>query len=128
MHPEVDFRELDCDEGPVLEDKNSGGPEIGADFVATQKTWLYRLVGKYQDMFNEKPGTARGVEHHLVTPLGCIARDQKRRHPRHLFEPVKRQLEQMRKWGIIEESRSLWSSPVVIVPEPVGTISIVHGL
>lgn len=90
MHPETGSREHDFDEGPILEDKESGGPEIGADLSVTQKTWLYWLVEEFKDVFDEKHGMVHGVEHHMVMPLGCIMRDHWRRLPMHLFKAVKR--------------------------------------
>lgn len=83
-----------------------------------------RMKREFQDVFDERPGMTQGVEHHILTPPGCVVRDHWRRLPRHLFGLVKAEIEQIREHGIIEESHSPWRSPMVIVSKPNGTIRL----
>ncbi len=44
--------------------------------------------------------------------------------PERLVEPLKQEVEMMLEMGVIEPSRSEWSSPVVIVPKKDGTLRV----
>lgn len=75
-------------------------------------------------MFTDKAGKAQRIEYRIVMPPGCLAQERWRWMPRHLYGPVKNELEEIAKKGIIEESPSPWQSLLVIVPKPDGTTEV----
>lgn len=87
----------------------------------------------YHDILAEFPGTTRltsmkinsrtPVEHYIETrgpPLFCRARPI----PPHLYEQVRKEIENMMQQGICRPSKSPWSSPLHIVPKKNGDIRI----
>lgn len=87
----------------------------------------------YHDILAEFPGTTRltsmkinsktPVEHYIETrgpPLHCRARPI----PPHLYEQVRKEIENMMQQGLCRPSKSPWSSPLHIVPKKNGDIRI----
>ena len=95
----------------------------GRILEAKQVKELLEILNKYQDVLSDRPGMMKDVEHSIdtgnATPIRslpyrlCPAWRQK------VWEELKKLLED----GITEPSRSPWSSPIVPVKKPDGSLS-----
>ncbi|KAI2652403.1 Retrovirus-related Pol polyprotein [Labeo rohita] len=88
----------------------------------TQKTELQHLVGQFSDVFSPLPGQANVIQHEIRTPPKMIDRQRPYRVPEAHWQAIEEEVQQMLKLGVIEPSRSPWSSPIVMVPKPDGTL------
>ncbi|KAL1252489.1 hypothetical protein QQF64_017182 [Cirrhinus molitorella] len=96
--------------------------DINPELSATQKTELSHLVGQSQDVFSENPGHTNLLQHDIKTPPGVIVRQRPYRVPEACRHTIEEEIQKMLKLGVIEPSRSPWSSPTVLVPKPDGTL------
>lgn len=85
------------------------------------------MILDFLDIFREKPGRAKGTVHSIRTPEGCVIRDYWRQVPQHFWKTVKQEITWKLELDTVEESRSPWKSPVVVEPEPDGTIRVSVG-
>ena len=81
------------------------------------------ILVEYQDLFVTKPGVTKAACH-LIPTNGPPVRVPPRRIPAHYRSDVERQIHDMLKMGIIEESSSPWMAPAVFVPKKNGDIRI----
>ncbi|KAL0148578.1 hypothetical protein M9458_056125 [Cirrhinus mrigala] len=88
----------------------------------TQKKELQHLVGQFSDVFSPLPGQTNVIRHEIRTPPGVIIRQRPYRVPEARRQAIEEEIQQMLKLGVIEPSRSPWSSPIVMVPKPDGTL------
>ncbi|XP_073785929.1 uncharacterized protein [Danio rerio] len=95
---------------------------IGEQLLPNQKAELQALVCQFKDVFSEKPGRTTIIQHDIITPPGTIVRQRPYRVPEARRLAINEEIQKMRKLGIIEPSRSPWSSPIVMVPKPNGTL------
>ncbi len=105
---------LACTE-PVVVDTN---PHLSA----AQKGELQHLIGQFSDVFSPLPGQTNVIQHDIQTPPGVIIRQRPYRVPEARRRAIEEEIQQMLKLGVIEPSRSPWSSPIVLVPKPDGTL------
>ncbi len=96
--------------------------DINPHLAAAQKTELQHLVGQFSDVFSPLPGQTRVLQHDVRTPPGTIVRQRPYRIPEARRHAVEEGVQEMLKLGVIEPSRSPWSSPIVMVPKPDGTL------
>ncbi|KAL1276731.1 hypothetical protein QQF64_036354 [Cirrhinus molitorella] len=96
--------------------------DIDPQLSAAQKTELQHLVGQFSDVFSPRPGQTSVIQHDIQTPSGVIVRQRPYRIPEARRQAVEEELQDMLKLGVIEPSRSPWSSPIVMVPKPDGTL------
>ncbi|KAL1282690.1 hypothetical protein QQF64_001493 [Cirrhinus molitorella] len=96
--------------------------DIDPQLSAAQKTELQHLVGQFSDVFSPWPGQTNVIQHDIQTPAGVIVRQRPYRIPEARRQAVEEEVQDMLKLGVIEPSRSPWSSPVVMVPKPDGTL------
>ncbi|KAI2647274.1 Retrovirus-related Pol polyprotein from transposon 17.6 [Labeo rohita] len=87
-----------------------------------QKTELRHLVGQFSDVFSHLPGQTNILHHEIRTSPGVIVRQRPYRVPEARRQAIEEEVQQMLKLGVIEPSRSPWSSPIVMVPKPDGTL------
>ncbi|KAL0149607.1 hypothetical protein M9458_055134 [Cirrhinus mrigala] len=87
-----------------------------------QKTELQHLVDQFSDVFSTSPGQTNVIQHEIRTPPGVTVRQRPYRVPEARLQAIEEEVQQMLKLGVIEPSRSLWSSPIVMVPKPDGTL------
>lgn len=69
---------------------------------------------EYQDVFQEDPRVAKGINHCIETPSRKVVGDTWRCIHQRLLGPVKVEINQMLRKGVITESRSQWQSPIVV--------------
>ncbi len=96
--------------------------DISPHLSATQKTELQHLVGQFSDVFSPLPGRTRVLQHDVHTLPGTIVRQRPYRIPEARRHAVEEGIQEMLTLGVIEPSRSPWSSPIVMVPKPDGTL------
>ncbi|KAL0188186.1 hypothetical protein M9458_015285, partial [Cirrhinus mrigala] len=89
---------------------------------AAQKTELQHLVSQFGDVFSSQPGQTNVIQNDIRTPPGVIVRQRPYRVPEACRQAIEEEVQQMLKLGVIEPSRSPWSSPIVMVPKPDGTL------
>ncbi len=96
--------------------------DISTHLSAAQKKELQHLVGQLSDVFSPLPGRTHVLQHDVRTPPGVIVRQRPYRIPEARQHVVEEEVQEMLKLGVIEPSRSPWSSPIVMVPKPDGTL------
>ncbi|KAL0176818.1 hypothetical protein M9458_029148, partial [Cirrhinus mrigala] len=104
--------------------------DINPHLSAAQKAELQHLVGQFPDVFSSRPGQTNVIQHDIRTPPGVIVRQRPYRVPEacrqaieeEVQEMLKLGVQEMLKLGVIEPSRCPWSSPIVMVPKPDGTL------
>ncbi len=93
----------------------------GGDHLSpSQLTDVARLQREFADVFSPRPG--RTNQHHIETEPGMVVRSRPYRLPEHKKKVVQSELEAMLEMGVIEESRSDWASPIVLVPKTDGSV------
>jgi hypothetical protein len=79
---------------------------------------------EFQDVFSEEvtAGNCAVVEHSINLEKNDPIKQTPRRIPFHLRDEVEKNLEEMKRQGVIEESHSPWVSPAVLVKKKDGTL------
>uniref|UniRef100_A0A9J7YCJ2 Gypsy retrotransposon integrase-like protein 1 n=1 Tax=Cyprinus carpio carpio TaxID=630221 RepID=A0A9J7YCJ2_CYPCA len=111
--------------GPQLSAYTSSTPvvvDMDPQLSAAQKSELQHLVSQFPDVFSPQPGRTHVVEHDVRTPPGTIVRQRPYRVPEARRHAIEDEVQEMLRLGVIEPSRSPWSSPIVMVPKPDGTL------
>ncbi|KAL0173009.1 hypothetical protein M9458_033320, partial [Cirrhinus mrigala] len=96
--------------------------DVNSDLSAAQKRDLQHLVSQFDDVFSLLPGQTNVVQHSIKTQPGVIVRQRPYRVPEARRCAIEEEIQHMLKLGVIEPSRSPWSSPIVMVPKPDGTL------
>ncbi len=87
-----------------------------------QKKDLHHLIGQFSDVFSPIPGRTQVLQHDVRTPPGTVVRQRPYRVPEARRHAIEEEVQEMLRLGVIEPSRSPWSSPIVMVPKPDGTL------
>ena len=95
---------------------------IGEDLSPTQTQDVKELLGRARDVFSELPGRTTAIRHDIITTPGKVVRQRPYRIPEARRAAIAEEIKKMQELGVIEESHSPWSSPIVIVPKPDGTL------
>ena len=95
---------------------------MGTDLSPAQRQEVSELVLQNRDVFSDTPGRTTVIAHEIRTPPGVTVRIQPYRVPEARRHAIRTEVERMLDLGVIEESRSAWASPVVLVPKPDGTL------
>ena len=95
---------------------------IGEDLSPRQRQEVRELLGRYNDRFSELPGHTTVLRHDIITEPGKVVRQRPYRVPEARRQAIKEEVEKMLRLGVIEESHSPWSSPIVLVPKPDGSL------
>ncbi|KAJ8279240.1 hypothetical protein COCON_G00063060, partial [Conger conger] len=101
----------------------TGPPEVttGDQLTDRQRQDLREMVSRHTDVFSPLPGRTRLVQHDIVTEAGKKVRLRPYRIPEARRQAIREEVAKMLDLGVIEESQSAWSSPVVLVPKPDGS-------
>lgn len=94
------------------------------DLSPRQKQELTELVDQHADIFSTTLGLSRLVQHEIKTTLGVVVRQQPYSIPEAHCHAIEEEIIQMLRDGLIKESVSPWSSPIVVVPKPDGNIRL----
>ena len=76
---------------------------------------------QHRDVFSELPGRTTVAHHDIRTAPGVKVRVPPYRITEARREAIQAEVRRMLQLRVIEESRSAWSSPVVLVPKPDGS-------
>ena len=90
-------------------------PQINQELSEDQKSQLLKLIQKYRTVTTSLPGHATLIQQKIPTNECQPIRQKPYRLPQAYKEAVTKELEEMEKIGIVKESESEWSSPMVIV-------------
>ena len=109
---------LDCNN--TIEPRNDEMPEVdltGAELTEAERAKLKGLIWEFRGTFaseNSAPGRTDVVKH-SIRVQGPPVRQPLRRIPYSLQDSVSKEVKMMLHQGVIRESNSPWSSPVVMV-------------
>ncbi|KAL1260037.1 hypothetical protein QQF64_007864 [Cirrhinus molitorella] len=76
----------------------------------------------FKDVFSELPGLTYILTHQIRTPPRVVVRQRPYSVPESCRQAIKEEVKKMLQLQVIEPSHSPWSSPVVMVPKPDGTL------
>nr|XP_040028806.1 uncharacterized protein LOC120817079 [Gasterosteus aculeatus aculeatus] len=96
--------------------------DMDAQLSAAQKSELQHLVSQFSHVFSSNPGRTQILQHEIHTPPGVVVRQRPYRIPEARRKAIEEEVQHMLKLEVIEPSKSPWSSPVVMVPKPDGTL------
>ena len=88
-----------------------GEPKINERLTPKQRGQLDVLRAEFKDVMSDLPGKTELVEHRIEAGEAKPVRLPPYRLPHAYRDIVKKELEEMEKYGIIEKSTSDWSSP-----------------
>ena len=88
----------------------------------SQRTDLAYLQKRCTDVFSHLSGCTHLINHRIETTPGVSVRTRPYRLPEHKRKLVQAEIKAMLELGVIEESHSAWSSPIVLVGKPDGSI------
>ncbi len=96
--------------------------DVNPHLSAAQKGELQHLIGQFSDVFSSLPGQTNVLQHDIQMPPGVVVRQRPYRVPEARRQAIEEEVQQMLKLGVIEPSCSPWSSLIVMVPKPDGTL------
>ena len=99
--------------------------ELGTSLSPEEENAVNELLLKWRSVFScpgEKLGCATGVKHKIKLSDPTPFKEPYRRIPPHLYEEVRTHLKEMLDDEIIRESKSPFSSPIVLVRKPDQTL------
>ncbi|KAK3098880.1 hypothetical protein FSP39_023928 [Pinctada imbricata] len=96
--------------------------KFGINLSQEQKEELRSLCAKYLDVFTDKPGRFTLTEHQIRTTTETPISQKPYRIRYAKQEQVKKALNDMLEQGQITQSKSPWSSPIVLVNKPDGSL------
>ena len=108
----------EADDIPCWKDNNGSDLKFncGEELTASMKNEVSRLVGeKFSDVFADEPGKTDVIEHDIRVKNSMPVRQPAYRIPYAYKEEVRKELREMLEAGVIEESKSEWASPIVLV-------------
>lgn len=83
---------------------------------------MLQIVDKHPNLFKTEPGRTNLIEHTIKLTDSTPIRQHPYRVPERLIEPLKGEIQLMRKMGVIDPSNSPWSNPIVLVPKKDGSL------
>lgn len=95
-----------------------------SDLTSSEATELHDLLDDFADVFSRGEhdlGRTSLIRHDIPIGDARPKRQRNYRQPYHLRQEVKRQVSNLLEQGVVEESHSPWSSPVLLVPKKDGS-------
>jgi len=114
---EADFLEI----GGYVPKESICDVTIGANLRDGQRDEFMGLAHQFSSLFTEVPGTTNLVQHHIKLTSEEPVRSKPYPVPYSLRESLKEDINDMIKMGVVRESNSPYSSPVVVVKKKDGT-------
>ena len=99
-------------------------PQFGDQLTLEDRRKLQQLLKQYPTVMARRPGRTTQAQHQIVTGDAQPVRQRPYRIPPAVKKEVCEELKQMLEDGLIEESSSDWSSPLVIVRKKDGSSRI----
>jgi hypothetical protein len=94
---------------------------IGEALSGHQKQEVREFLQENRRKFSNLPGRTHLIKHHIKTEPHSKVYMKPYRIPEARREAVSSEVKYMLELGVIEESTSEWSSPIVLIPKPNGT-------
>ncbi|KAK7106795.1 hypothetical protein V1264_018009 [Littorina saxatilis] len=95
--------------------------KLGPDLTEDQQKELHDFMGDFTYRFSDVPGSTSLVEHEVHLTSDVPVRSKPYPIPFQARESLKKDIDNMLKMGVIRESSSPYSSPVVVVKKKDGT-------
>ncbi|KAK7094801.1 hypothetical protein V1264_006302 [Littorina saxatilis] len=95
--------------------------KLGPDLTKDQQKELHDFMGDFTHRFSDVPGSTSLVEHEVHLTSDVPVRSKPYPIPFQARESLKKDIDSMLKMGVIRESSSPYSSPVVVVKKKDGT-------
>ncbi|KAK7087136.1 hypothetical protein V1264_021225 [Littorina saxatilis] len=95
--------------------------KLGPDLTEDQQKELHDFMGDFTHRFSDVPGSTSLVEHEVHLTSDVPVRSKPYPIPFQARESLKKDIDNMLKMGVIRESSSPYSSPVVVVKKKDGT-------
>lgn len=95
---------------------------VNPELTKEQKGALQDTLLPYASLFSDLPGRTSMAEHSVHTQLGKIIKHKPYCIPAARREAIKQEIKSMLALGVIRPSQSEWSSPIVLVPKPDGSV------
>ena len=117
FEPETD---PDCDEdlveiGGYTAKESIDDVTLASNLTKEQKTEFMNCADQCSNLFTEAPGTTSLIEHHINLTTEDPVRSKPYPLPYSMRAELKKDIDDMIKMGVIRESTSPYSSPVVVV-------------
>ena len=117
--------EQDADSEVItLDADGKNEPPVGKNITHKQKEEIHTIVQEFHDVFSPIPGHTKMETHEIRTDDSRPVRLPPYRIPVAYIDPVREELRSMLSLGIIEPSKSPWSSPIVTVKKKDGGVRI----
>ncbi|KAL9963057.1 hypothetical protein ACROYT_G032222 [Oculina patagonica] len=114
---EADFLEI----GGYVPKESIHDVTTGPNLRIDQRDEFMDLAHQFSSLFTEAPGTTNLVQHHIKLTSEEPVRSKPYPVPYSLRESLKEDINDMIKMGVVRESNSPYSSPVVVVKKKDGT-------
>ena len=119
--------ETDEDVELMLPGLSPGGSEtvkdvhISSDLSEEQQQQWWQLVNEFQDIFSDRPGEIKAVEHRIRLTDDNPICSKPYPVPHAMKEVIKEEVKEMKRLGVIEPSNSPYASPLLIVKKKDGS-------
>ncbi|XP_031133842.1 uncharacterized protein LOC116035058 [Sander lucioperca] len=94
---------------------------LGSQLTPVHHQDLVELTSQFKEVFSNRPGRTNVIQHDIITEPGKKVRLRPYRILEAKRAAIKEEVRKMLEMGVIEESHSAWSSPIVLTPMPDGT-------
>ena len=108
----------------VVEEQGDESSMLKGECEGFNKSELQGLLGTYDDVFSDSPGSTDRVKMSIDTGDSEPIRQTPYSVPLGIRELVRKELESLEELGIIERCRSNWASPLVPVRKPDGNVRL----
>ncbi len=108
----------------VVEEQSEESSMLKGECEGYDESELKGLLGMYDDVFSDNPGSTERVKMSIETGNSEPIRQTPYSVPLGIREKVRKELESLEEQGVIERCRSNWASPLVPVRKPDGNIRL----
>lgn len=97
-------------------------PECYSSLNNQQQQQLTEVLQSFPSLFQKRPGRTEILTHNIILKDTTPIRQKPYRVPEKMVEQLKTEIKTMLEMGIIEPSKSEWSSPILLVPKKDGGV------
>ncbi len=108
----------------VVEEQREESSRLNGECEGYDDCELKGLLGTYDDVFSDNPGSTERVKMSIETGDNEPIRQTPYSVPLGIREKVRKELESLEELGVIERCRSNWASPLVPVKKPDGNVRL----